>query len=173
MRTLHLDVDSDLHAPRVLRHALRAWLEAVDCTDDTKFDVVLLVSELASDAVHKQATRVSAVMSFEHGRLRVDLDDDRPAQTPIGHRGPRRSRRTDRRRLGPRQCADRDPHLGRDPLLTRVHRSATHDTADSGRSVGQVHGPSRDGGLGSSGRRITDAAPVPSPLRTGVVASRR
>jgi anti-sigma regulatory factor (Ser/Thr protein kinase) len=90
VRTLHLDVDSDLHAPRVLRHAVRAWLEAVDCTDDTKFDIVLLVSELASDAVREQATRVSAVMSFEHGRLRVDLDDDRPAQTTVGHRGPRR-----------------------------------------------------------------------------------
>ena len=77
MPTLHLDVDSDAHAPRIVRHSLRAWLEPVDCTDETKLDVTLLVSELVADAVHGAATRISAGMAFDDGRLRIDVQDDR------------------------------------------------------------------------------------------------
>ena len=48
---------------------LRAWLEPVDCTDETKLDVTLLVSELVTDAVHGAATRISAGTAFDDGRL--------------------------------------------------------------------------------------------------------
>jgi anti-sigma regulatory factor (Ser/Thr protein kinase) len=79
MRHLHLDVDSDNHAPRIARHTARTWLERVECDDDTRIDVVLLVDEIVTEAVHHQATRISAEMNFDTGRLRIDVHDDRPA----------------------------------------------------------------------------------------------
>ena len=77
MRTLHLDVDSDAHAPRLVRHSLRAWLDAIDCTDETKLDVTLLVNELVTDAVHNAASRIHGQIAFDTGRLRFDIHDDR------------------------------------------------------------------------------------------------
>ena len=73
MRTWRLDLDSDEHAPGLARHSLGSWLELVACDDDTKVDVIIVVSELVTHAVIGNAARISVRMVFDDGRLRVDV----------------------------------------------------------------------------------------------------
>ena len=73
MRTWRLDLGSDPHAPRLARHSLRDWLDLVACTDDTKTDVTILVSDLVTQAVASDATHVTIRAVFDDGRLRIDV----------------------------------------------------------------------------------------------------
>ena len=73
MRTWRLDLDPDPHAPRLARHSLRDWLDLVACTDDTKTDVTILASDLVTDAVTSDATRITIRAVFDDGRLRIDV----------------------------------------------------------------------------------------------------
>jgi hypothetical protein len=73
MRTWRLDLDSDAHAPRLARHSVRGWLEVVPCSDDTKVDVSIVVSELVTHAVTSGASSVSIRTVFDDGRLRIDV----------------------------------------------------------------------------------------------------
>ena len=88
MRTWRLDLDSDAHAPRLARHSVRSWLELVACDDDTKADVVLVVSEFVTDAVATAASRVVVRIVFDEGRLRIDVhaEHDQPTAATSGSR---------------------------------------------------------------------------------------
>src|SRR4051794_13037994 len=90
MRTWRLDLDSGPHAPRLARDSLRDWLDLVACTDDTKNDVTILVSDLVTHAVTSDATHITIRTVFDGGRLRIDvhaqhdptataITDERPA----------------------------------------------------------------------------------------------
>ena len=73
MRSWRLDLDSDAHSPRLARRSLRSWLELVECDDETKVDVTILVSECVTLAVTNNATRISIRVVFDDGRLRIDV----------------------------------------------------------------------------------------------------
>ena len=77
MRTWRLDLDADAHAPRLARHSVRAWLDLVACSDETKADITIVVSDFVSDAVTSAATHVTILLVFDDGRLRVDVHADR------------------------------------------------------------------------------------------------
>ena len=81
MRTLQLDVDSDRHAPRLVRRTVRTWLDDIDCSDATRVDVTLLVNELVTEAVRGAARHIHSEMAFDAGRLRFDIRDDRATTT--------------------------------------------------------------------------------------------
>jgi anti-sigma regulatory factor (Ser/Thr protein kinase) len=82
MRTLQLDLDSDSDAPRLVRHTVRTWLDDIDCSDETRIDVTLLVNELVTEAVHNAASRIHSQIAFDTGRLRFDIRDDRATTAP-------------------------------------------------------------------------------------------
>jgi hypothetical protein len=85
MRTWRLDLDSDDHAPRLARHSVRSWIDFVDCDDDKKIDIVLLVSEFVTQAVNTGAAQVSISVIFDDGRLRIDVRAEHPvAEGQVG-----------------------------------------------------------------------------------------
>ena len=101
MRTWRLDVDSDAHAPHLARHSLAIWLAHLDCTDNVRSDVILLASELVTNAVTTNATAVSIRVLFDDGRLRMDVhaqghnEADRPTTGPDPQRQSLSERVTD------------------------------------------------------------------------------
>jgi len=82
MRTWRLELDCDLHAPWFARHALRSWLHLVTCSDETKLDITILVSELITDAVLADGQRVSLTVTFDDGRVRIDVHATGAAPRP-------------------------------------------------------------------------------------------
>ena len=73
MRSWRFDLDSDIHAPRFVRHTVRSWLTLVACPDDVKEDVLLFVSEVVTEGGLHGAQRVSVRVVTDDGRLRVDV----------------------------------------------------------------------------------------------------
>jgi anti-sigma regulatory factor (Ser/Thr protein kinase) len=72
LRTWRLDLDSDVHTARTARHSARSWLSIVDCREETKTDIIIVVSELVAHAAI-DSTRISLTIVFDDGRLRVDV----------------------------------------------------------------------------------------------------
>jgi anti-sigma regulatory factor (Ser/Thr protein kinase) len=68
--------DQSPDAPRAARRALADWLRRVPCDTATVEDVVLVVSELVTNAVvhARSAPLITAV--FDDGRLRLEVHDD-------------------------------------------------------------------------------------------------
>jgi anti-sigma regulatory factor (Ser/Thr protein kinase) len=73
VRSWRLELDSDECAPRLVRHSLRSWLDLVACSDDAKDDLLLLVSELVTEAIEHEARTISLRGVFDDGRLRIDV----------------------------------------------------------------------------------------------------
>jgi len=73
--TLTLSLEPTPRAPGMARQALRDWLRIVDCSDQTKQDVVLVVSELVTNAVVHAQSPPEVVATFDEGRLRLEVHD--------------------------------------------------------------------------------------------------
>ena len=72
-------------APREARHALRDFLATVACPEQLRDDMLLVVSELVTNAVVHARSDPVVVGTFDEGRLRIEVhDDDRspPIVTP-------------------------------------------------------------------------------------------
>ena len=71
-----LRLDLSPHAPSVARHAVADWLGSVPCDQATIEEIVLVVSELVTNAVvhARSAPLITAV--FDDGRLRLEVHDD-------------------------------------------------------------------------------------------------
>ncbi len=85
MDEVRLALKRSAGAPREARHAVRDWLSTVACPERVREDMLLVVSELVTNAVvHAQSDPVVVGM-FDDGRLRLEVhDDDRspPIVTP-------------------------------------------------------------------------------------------
>ena len=73
MNTWRLDLDGDAQAPRFARNSARSWLDVIPCQDDTKVDIIIVVSEFVTEAVNAGAAHVSIGLLFDDGRLRVEV----------------------------------------------------------------------------------------------------
>ena len=68
--------DASPSAPRMAREALRQWLAIASCPDGVTSDVLLLVSELTTNAVVHAGTAATIAASFDDGRLRIEVHDE-------------------------------------------------------------------------------------------------
>jgi anti-sigma regulatory factor (Ser/Thr protein kinase) len=76
-------------APREARHALRDWLATVSCPDQLREDMLLVVSELVTNAVVHGRSDPIVVASFDDGRLRIEVhDEDRSPPIVTSSSGP-------------------------------------------------------------------------------------
>ena len=86
MDEVRLALKRSAGAPREARHALRDLLSTVACPEQVREDMLLVVSELVTNAVvHAQSDPIVVGM-FDDGRLRIEVhDDDRspPIVTPV------------------------------------------------------------------------------------------
>ena len=76
MPPLEIRLDRSPHAPSAARHALADWLRRVPCRQDTVDEVILVASELVTNAVvhARSAPLITAV--FDDGWLRLEVHDD-------------------------------------------------------------------------------------------------
>ena len=80
---------SDRRAPREARHALRDFLATVACPEQLREDMLLVVSELVTNAVVHARSDPIVVAMFDDGRLRIEVyDDDRSPPTVTPRRDP-------------------------------------------------------------------------------------
>lgn len=84
--TLRLILAPTVTAPRRARHALGAWLDGVDCTSNIRENLLVVISELVTNAVVHARSRSEVLASFDDGRLRLEVHD-REHAPPI-ERGP-------------------------------------------------------------------------------------
>ena len=73
--------NSDL-APAAARHALRSWLDRVDCAEPVPDDALIVVSELVTNVVRHTASVPVVIASFDDHRLRIEVHD-RDRRGPI------------------------------------------------------------------------------------------
>jgi anti-sigma regulatory factor (Ser/Thr protein kinase) len=78
--------DQSTAAPRLARQALVEWLASVRCPDKVTSDMLLVVSELTTNAVLHAGSAVTVMASFDEGRLRIEVHDHDPAPPHIRHR---------------------------------------------------------------------------------------
>ncbi len=76
------------YAPTVARHALADWLRQVPCEPETVDEVILVVSELVTNAVVHARSAPLMKAAFDEGRLRLEVHDD--SADPPTARPPRR-----------------------------------------------------------------------------------
>ena len=75
--TLTLALETSVLAPREARHAVATWMRARGLGDDLVNDVVLIVSELVTNAVmHAGSITSFSVRMTPAGRVRVEVGDD-------------------------------------------------------------------------------------------------
>ena len=70
-------------APREARHALRDWLTTVSCPEQLRDDILLVVSELVTNAVVHARSDPIVVAMFDDGRLRIEVHDQASGSPPI------------------------------------------------------------------------------------------
>jgi anti-sigma regulatory factor (Ser/Thr protein kinase) len=63
-------------APREARHAMRDWLATVGCPEQLREDMLLVVSELVTNAVIHARSDPVVVAMFDDGRLRIEVHDE-------------------------------------------------------------------------------------------------
>jgi anti-sigma regulatory factor (Ser/Thr protein kinase) len=83
MNGVRLALSRSEFAPRQARRAVARWLVGVGCPEETKGDVLLVVSELVTNAVTHAHAAPIVEASFDDGRLRLEVHDTDPAPPTI------------------------------------------------------------------------------------------
>ena len=73
---LSLALTCSKESPGVARHALRCWLEELECPRAVADDAVLVTSELVTNAVVHAASAAQLRATLHAGRLRLEVYDD-------------------------------------------------------------------------------------------------
>ena len=77
------------NAPTLARRALRMWLAEVPCPESVKDDVLVVFSELVTNAVRHTGAEFTADATFDDGRLRLTVTDCEPTPPAVlPHAGP-------------------------------------------------------------------------------------
>lgn len=79
VETLRLTLEPSSSAPRQARRALGEWLEQSTCDVDQRGDLLLVISELVTNAVVHAGSQFEVVASFDEGRVRVEVHDSHQA----------------------------------------------------------------------------------------------
>lgn len=82
-----IELDSDPEAPSRVRHAVTAVLDGWGCDPDTREDLLLVVSELVTNAIVHGAAPIVVTMVQEPERIRVEVTDGATESSP--HSNPR------------------------------------------------------------------------------------
>ena len=80
VETLRLTLDPSLSAPSQARDALAGWLDEIGADVELRGDLLLVISELVTNAVVHAASTSEVLASFDDGRIRLEVADL--------HRGP-------------------------------------------------------------------------------------
>ncbi len=75
VETLRLTLDPSLSAPSQARDALAAWLDGINADVDMRDDLVLVISELVTNAVVHAGSAAEVLASFDDGRIRLEVHD--------------------------------------------------------------------------------------------------
>lgn len=76
--TLDLRLDRDTQAPGRARRAISEWLAPLECGGDVTDRVLLVVSELVTNAVVHARSAPEVTATFDNGRLLVAVADTDP-----------------------------------------------------------------------------------------------
>jgi anti-sigma regulatory factor (Ser/Thr protein kinase) len=87
-RTQVIELDGDPDAPARGRHAVTAMLDEWGCEPDTREDLLLVVSELVTNAVVHGAEPIRVTMVRAGERIRVEVTDGAAAASPHGNPRP-------------------------------------------------------------------------------------
>ena len=87
---LEVRLERSPQAPGVARNAVADWLRRVPCEQETVDEVILVVSELVTNAVVHAGSAPLIMADFDDGRLRLEVHDDSaepPRMRPPHHDG--------------------------------------------------------------------------------------
>ena len=87
-RTRVIELDGDADAPSRGRHAVTAVLDEWGCEPGTREDLLLVVSELVTNAVVHGAEPIRVTMVRASERIRVEVTDGAAAASPHGNPRP-------------------------------------------------------------------------------------
>ena len=87
-RTQVIELDGDPDAPSRGRHAVTAVLDAWGCEPGSREDLLLVVSELVTNAVVHGAEPIRVTMVRAPQRIRVEVTDGAAASSPHGNPRP-------------------------------------------------------------------------------------
>ena len=87
-RTQVIELDGDPDAPSRGRHAVTAVLDEWGCEPGTREDLLLVVSELVTNAVVHGAEPIRVTMVRAPERVRVEVTDGAAAASPHGNPRP-------------------------------------------------------------------------------------
>ena len=87
-RTQVIELDGDPDAPARGRHAVTAVLDAWGCEPGSREDLLLVVSELVTNAVVHGAEPIRVTMVRAPERVRVEVTDGAAAASPHGNPRP-------------------------------------------------------------------------------------
>ena len=73
--SIDLLLPGTVEAPSVARHALRQWMDGLDCPDEFVEDAVLLVSEVVTNAVVHASSAPRLLVTVVGDRLRIEVHD--------------------------------------------------------------------------------------------------
>jgi anti-sigma regulatory factor (Ser/Thr protein kinase) len=73
---LRLQLDCDPRAPSSARQAFTEWLNALDCSSERRHGLLLVVSELVTNAVVHAGSAPEVVATHRRRRVRVEVYDD-------------------------------------------------------------------------------------------------
>ena len=73
--SIDLLLPGTVEAPSVARHALRHWMDGLDCPDEFVEDAVLLVSEVVTNAVVHASSAPRLLVTVVGDRLRIEVHD--------------------------------------------------------------------------------------------------
>jgi anti-sigma regulatory factor (Ser/Thr protein kinase) len=91
-----IELDGDPDAPSRGRHAVTAVLDRWGCEPDTREDLLLVVSELVTNAVVHGAEPIRVTMVRAPQRVRVEVTDGAAASSPHGNPRPPKDAETGR-----------------------------------------------------------------------------
>jgi anti-sigma regulatory factor (Ser/Thr protein kinase) len=73
---LRLQLDGDPRAPRTARRAIAEWLNALGCSSERRHGLLLVVSELVTNAVVHARSAPEVVATHRARRVRVEVYDN-------------------------------------------------------------------------------------------------
>jgi len=73
---LRLQLDCDSRAPSIARQAVTEWLQALGCSSEHRHGLLLVVSELVTNAVVHARTACQVVATRRRRRIRVEVYDN-------------------------------------------------------------------------------------------------
>jgi anti-sigma regulatory factor (Ser/Thr protein kinase) len=95
-RTQVIELDGDPDAPSRGRHAATEVLDRWGCEADTREDLLLVVSELVTNAVVHGAEPIRVTMVRAPERVRIEVTDGAAGASPHGNPRPPRNAETGR-----------------------------------------------------------------------------